>query len=78
MPSSDAVWGKYLYWLGFEPFLLPSACPSCVTIQEFTRYFPVGTYIIGTGYHAVAVIDGNYYDTWDSGREVPTYFWRIR
>lgn len=78
MPSSDAVWGKYLYWLGFEPFLLPAACPSCVTVNEFTHYFPFGTYIIGTGHHAVAVINGNYYDTWDSGQEVPTYFWKIQ
>ena len=32
----------------------------------------------GTGNHAVAVIDGDYYDSWDSGDEVPTYFWKLR
>jgi len=77
MPSADTVWGRYLYSLGFEPFLLPATCPRCVTIQEFARYFPRGVYIIGTGSHAVAVIDGNYYDSWDSGKEVPSFFWRI-
>lgn len=77
MPSVDTVWGHYLYNKGFEPFLLPQTCPRCVTIREFTKYFPYGIYIIGTGYHAVAVIDGNYYDSWDSGNETPTYFWRI-
>lgn len=78
MPSSDAVWGKYLYMMGFEPFLIPSVCPRCITISEFTKMYPKGTYIIGTGSHAVAVIDGDYYDSWDSGNESPSFFWRIR
>lgn len=77
MPSADSVWGKYLYIQGFEPFLLPYSCPKCVTIREFTRIFPVGTYIIGTGSHAVAVINGNYYDSWDSGDQIPSFFWKI-
>lgn len=78
MPSADSVWGLYLYHLGFEPFILSRNCPQCLTIQLFTFFYPEGTYIIGTGSHAVAVIDGNYYDSWDSGDEIPTYFWRIR
>lgn len=73
----DHVWGKYLYRLGFRPVLLPKGCPQCITIRMFSQIFPKGTYIIGTGYHAVAVIDGNYYDTWDSGDEVPSFFWKI-
>lgn len=77
MPSSNAVWGLYLYRLGFTPFLLPDACPKCVTIRAFCRMYPRGTYIIGTGNHAVAVIDGDYYDTWDSGNAVPAYFFKI-
>lgn len=78
MPSSDAVWGRYLYFKGFEPFILPRTCPRCITIKEFCNIFPDGTYIIGTGSHAVAVIDGDYYDSWDSGQEIPSFFWRIR
>lgn len=74
----DNIWGRYLYDHGFEPFLLPSACPECVTINAFTKMYPYGTYIIGTGSHAVAVIDGDYYDVWDSGSQVPTFFWRIK
>lgn len=75
--SDDHVWGHYLYMLGFKPFLLPENCPACVTIQAFTEMYPTGTYIIGTGSHAVAVINGDYYDTWDSGMEMPTFFWKI-
>lgn len=78
MPNVDKVWGKYLYDIGFEPFILPRSCPNCVTVDLFCRMFPRGIYIIGTGYHAVAVIDGNYYDSWDSGNEIASFFWRIR
>ena len=78
MPSSNAVWGRYLYQLGFRPFLLPESCPQCITVREFTKHYPTGTYIIGTGSHAIAVIDGDYYDSWDSGNEVPAYFWKIQ
>lgn len=74
----DNLWGRYLYYFGFRPFLMPEYCPECVTVRDFCRIFPRGTYIIGTGSHAVAVIDGNYYDSWDSGNEVPSFFWRIR
>ena len=77
MPSADAVWGKYLYLRGFEPFLLPHTCPKCITIRQFCKMYGKGKYIIGTGSHAVAVIDGDYYDSWDSGNEIPSFFWRI-
>lgn len=78
VPCADAVWGLYLYQNGFEPFLLPESCPLCITVQAFSQIFNKGTYIIGTGSHAVAVIDGNYFDSWDSGNEVPSFFWRIQ
>lgn len=74
----DHVWGRYLYEKGFEPFLLSKSCPECVTISVFCWMYPKGTFIIGTGSHAVAVIDGDYYDSWDSGNEIPSFFWRIR
>ena len=74
MMSANETWGTYLYRLGFKPFLLPDACPECVTVRDFARIFHEGSYIIGTGSHAVAVVDGNYYDTWDSGNTHPKYF----
>ena len=77
MPSSNEAWGLYLYRMGFEPFILPDACPECVTVREFARRFPHGRYIIGTGNHAVAVVGGNYIDTWDSGDCVPSYFFKV-
>ena len=78
MPSSDAVWGKYLYDQGFEPFALPRRCPRCMTVKAFCTAFPKGAYIIGTGQHAIAILDGDYYDTWDSGSQLASFFWRIQ
>ena len=77
MMSSNELWGLYLYRLGFEPFTLPSSCPECVTVAEFADRFPVGRYIIGTGTHAVAVIDGDYYDTFDSGGLNVSYYFTV-
>ena len=78
MPSVNWLWEMYLKRNGFEKFLLPDACPECVTVREFCKRYPDGTYVIGTGTHAVAVISGNYIDAWDSGGETPTYFFRKR
>lgn len=76
MPSSNAVWSEYLLLNGFTRHVIPNTCPACYTVRQFTRDYPVGTYILATGSHVVTVIDGNYYDTWDSGSEVPIYYWR--
>lgn len=78
LPNTNNVWGLYLSGLGAEQFLLPEACPRCITVRAFCSRFPEGTYVIGTGSHAVAVIDGDWYDSWDSGDESPSYFWRVR
>ena len=76
MPSVNWLWELYLRKCGFEKFQLPEACPKCVTVREFAKRYPKGTYVIGTGTHAVCVRDGNWLDSWDSGDEVPTYFYR--
>lgn len=76
--ADDHIWGRYLYQLGFIPFILPESCPECITVRAFSNIFKNGTYIIGTGYHAVAVIEGDYYDTWDSGDVIPKFFWKIK
>ena len=76
MPSVNWLWGLYLSKHGFERFLLPDSCPECISVREFARRYPEGTYVIGTGSHAVCVINGNWYDAWDSAEETPTYFYR--
>lgn len=75
MPSANAVWGAYLRNKGFARRLIPDSCPNCYTVAEFAEDNPDGKYILATGSHVVAVSDGNYYDTWDSGDEIPVYYW---
>lgn len=77
MPDSNNVINQFLREHGFELFLIPDSCPDCYTIKRFCRDFPVGTYVVGTGTHVVAVINGNYYDSWNSGDEVPIYAWEL-
>ena len=74
MPSSNAVWGQYLKNKGYKRYVIPDECPDCYTISEFCTDNPQGIYILGTGTHVVTVKDGSYYDTWDSGREIPLYY----
>lgn len=75
MPSSNSVWGAYLKDSGYKRHTLPDTCPDCYTVAEFCRDYPLGRYLLGTGSHVVTVIDGDYYDTWDSGDETPIYYW---
>lgn len=48
---------------------------SCYTVREFALSHPHGIYVVGDGSHAIAVIDGHYVDTYDSGdRNVLFYY----
>lgn len=76
MPSSNAVWGEYLSMNGYKRYVIPNTCPACYTIKDFTKDNVDGTYILATGSHVVTTINGNYYDTWDCGDEIPIYYWR--
>jgi hypothetical protein len=76
MPHANVVWGEYLYKQGFRKGAIPDTCPNCYTVRAFCADNPIGTFLLATGSHVIAVIDGNYYDTWDSGNEVPIYYWR--
>lgn len=37
------------------------------TVKSFAMSHSTGTYILNVANHEVAVVDGFYYDTWDSG-----------
>ena len=78
MPSSNFIWEKYLLNNGFVKRLLSPTCPDCITISEFSEMYDLGTYIVCTGSHVVAVFDGDYYDAWDSGNEIVTYYFERR
>lgn len=78
MPSSNAVWSEYLYRRAFTRHVIPDTCPACYTVKRFCDDHKQGAYLLATGSHVVAVMDGNYYDTWDSGDEIPVYYYKRR
>ena len=78
MPSSNEVWSEYLYLKNFSRRIIPDTCPACYTVRRFCDDHKKGAYLLATGSHVIAVIDGNYYDTWDSGDEIPVYYFKRR
>lgn len=89
MPSSNRVWKQYLKNKGYTEEMVQNDCPNCITVEKFCKMHPHGRYILSTceytransnvmvtGTHVIAVVDGDYYDTWDSGADVPlSYFY---
>ena len=75
LPSANSVWGAYLRRKGFEREIIPNSCPDCYTVEDFCADYPKGIYVLALDGHVVSVVDGQYYDTWQSGREVPIYYW---
>lgn len=77
MADGDSVWGAYLRRHGFVRQLLADECPDGYTVADFAADHPNGTYILSMpGRHVLCVQDGQWYDSWDSGGEVPVYYWQ--
>lgn len=76
MPSANRVFGAYIAQYGFGKQRLIDQCPDCITVADFAKDHPRGLYILGPHEHVVAVIDGDWWDSWDSGNTVPTYYFR--
>lgn len=74
MPSANHVWGKYLREHGFHRYMIEEEKDGC-TVADFCREHPTGTYILAIDGHVVCAVDGLYYDSWDSGQEIPIYYW---
>lgn len=77
LPHKNYVIGELLEDNGFMRAQIPNTCPRCMTVAEFAHDNPEGTFVLGTGSHVVTVVDGDWYDMWDSGAEVPiVVYWR--
>lgn len=76
MPSANNVWGAALRRRGFIKAMIPDSCPDCYTVADFAEDHPHGQYVVQTSGHVVAIEDGDWIDTWDSGQETVTYFWK--
>lgn len=75
LPSSNLVWGNYLKSEGFKRYAVPDTCPDCYTVEQFCEEHPAGTYVLALQSHVVVAVDGQYWDSWDSGQEPLIYYW---
>ena len=76
-PNYNSIWWTYLERKGYKRKMIPDTCPMCYTLKQFVRDYPKGIYIVGDGSHVVAVVDGFYLDTWNSGNMSVLYYFKI-
>lgn len=70
--DSNTLWADYLKQHGFRRNTI--YVNDDYTAADFAADHPNGKYILGTGRHAIAVVDGNIIDAWDSSGEIPRYY----
>ena len=76
MPTTKTICNSYLKEQGFVREIIPNTCPDCYTVDDFCKDNPTGKFILATDDHLVAVINVNVYDTWDSTKEIPMFYWK--
>ena len=74
--TSSNVFNTFLKHRNYIRTQIPNTCPDCYTVIDFCKDNSQGRYIVATQSHVVAIIDGDYYDTWDSGTEPIIYYWK--
>lgn len=73
--NNNAAWDWYLRSRGFKRYICPNDCPYCYSVKDFAEEHSSGKYILATGDHAIALIDGDWYDAYDSSNAVPIYYY---
>lgn len=74
MPNSNAVMAAVMQRMGYKRKIIPNTCPECYTLEQFLKDHPVGRYMVAFGSHVVACEDESFYDSWDSSKEVPIFY----
>ena len=75
VPSANHVFNATMRQNGFKRYIIPDSCPICFTTADFAEEHPKGTYVLAFGDHVCAVVDGDWFDSWDSGNRVPMFYW---
>lgn len=70
--DDNKTWDKYLISLGYHKYTIPN---PVATLADFAKKHKEGVFIVGTGTHAVAVVNGDIIDSWDSSAEIPQYYY---
>jgi hypothetical protein len=71
--DDNKTWDKYVRSLGYQRYTIPDA--KSYKLSDFANAHKEGTFIVGTGTHAVAVVNGDVIDAWDSSNETPLYYY---
>lgn len=74
LPSANYVWGEYLKSKGFRRYVIDQ--DGLYTVNDFCNDNPQGLFILALQSHVICVKNGDYLDTWDSGNEIPIYYWK--
>lgn len=76
MPNGKPCYEKYLIENGFEyQGISNKKGTKRPTVDRFAKDHPSGRYVLRVANHLVAVVDGIYYDTWDSGYKSLYGYW---
>ena len=75
MPHSNSVIAGVLRKYGFKRQVIPNRCPDCYTLWDFCIDHPMGIYVLFCDSHVATVKNGILYDSWDSSREIPQFYW---
>lgn len=76
MPNNKPAYEKYLADKGFKWYGIKVAKgKKRPTAESFCKEHKTGTYILRQAHHLVTVVDGKYYDTWESGDRGVYGYW---
>lgn len=68
MPNERRCYEEYLFDNGFAYHGVSNRKGSKrPTVESFSKDHKQGSYFVNVANHVVAISDGSYYDTWDSG-----------
>lgn len=75
MPNNSATFAAAMRKNGFYRKALPNTCPDCYTVADFAEDNPDGVFVLASGTHTVAIVDGDIYDMYDSSSVIPLFVW---
>ena len=76
MPNDKKCYESYLKGNGFEYHGISNKKGSKrPTVDSFSKEHKTGLYFLNVANHCVAVVNGFYYDTWDSGQNCLYGYW---
>ena len=74
MPNNGAVIDEYMYKR--KIFVYTPQTP--ITVAQFASENPKGRFVIGVQDHGLSIIDGDWYDLVDSGKEQVKEYYKVQ